>query len=250
MICFLSTGKFCCFVMEKHSIFKEKAEFNFLLDEWAQAAPGREGSTWTSSRGEPVQWKQWKDTWWEEEKWKRREEDHAFPAWPTPHSPDLLSPTSACCNYYADVIQIPKILTQDSKQVAVWTQLWGAHSPIQHKVLVVRKVGGIVRERPHQNFITAVVWCLFRGVRWMWSPRANQSTCLEQKVRQWSQHVQRSYTTSLFHLRFSLTKELILHFPAKQAGDLPESGVQLHWALFLSFLFQTAPQHITASFHF
>lgn len=178
------------------------------------------------------------------------------PAWPTPHSPDLLSPTSACCNYYRDVIQIPEILTQGSKQVAVWTQLWGAHSPIQHKVLVVRKVGGIVRERPLQNFITAIVWCLFRGVRWMWSPRANQGTCLVQKallqVRQWprSQHVQRSYTTSLFHLRFSLTKERILHFPAKQAGDLPESGVQLHWALFLSFLFQTAPQHITASFHF
>lgn len=66
--------------------------------------------------------------------------------------------------------------------------------------------------------------------------------------------MQCSYTISLFHLRFSLTEELILHFPLmqqlppKQTGDLPESGVQLHWVLFLSVLFQTAPQHITASF--
>lgn len=168
MICFLSNGKFCCFFMEKHSIYKQKAEFNFLSDEWAQEAPGREGSTWTctSRRREPVQWKLQKDTWWEEVKKEKGRPGLPFvsprPAWPMAHSPDLLSPTSACCNYYRDVIHISKILTtQDCKQVAVWTQCpWSEELTTQSNIthswktkLVVRKVGVVVQERLSQNFI-------------------------------------------------------------------------------------------------
>lgn len=165
--------------MEKHSIFKQKDEFNFLS---ALELPGGDNQFSESNKRTHGGKKKSK-------KGGRPSLPFVSPrsAWPMPHSPDLLSPTSACCNYCRDVIQIPKILTQDSNQAAVWTQLWGADSTVQHNTqledhtLVVGKVGGVVRERPPQNFITAIVWCLFSGVRWMWSPRANQSTCLSKK---------------------------------------------------------------------
>lgn len=48
---------------------------------------------------------------------------------PTPRSPDLLSPTSASCKNYRGAIQTPKILTQGSKQGAVWTQCSCSEEP-------------------------------------------------------------------------------------------------------------------------